>query len=331
MDYCAVGSIVTLQNINKTDLTEPQIAFILHCTLLALVYLNSQKIIHRDVKGRNILLTADGDVKLADFGVSSTLKDNSSAHLQRSVSSKRKEMANSGDCGPRPPKPPIGFEDEDNDDGGAGIAGSPLWMAPEVCEKHVANYKSDIWSLGITALEIAENRLPYAEMNNALRIMRAITLNPSPTLTAGRWSPEFNSFVNRCLIKDPSKRPDAFEMISHPFLKIHAPLTPKGSSPSTSSALTSPSQLTAPALTPVSSKVVLKPLLDQFFQTKAKRAADEKAYDAHRRPCVVRLHTRPLTYLPVTCVVQWSRGGSATIECDRYGQRYCGRGRERTN
>lgn len=214
MDYCAVGSMVTLLHLTKAVLTEAQIAFIMHSTLTALVYLQSQQIIHRDVKGRNILVTADGDIKLADFGVSKSIKD-------------------------------------DNGLTSSGICGSPLFMAPEVCTNKPTSFASDIWSLGITAIEIAEGRVPYDEMNSALRIMRAITNNPPPNLTQQSWSPSFRNFVSACLVKDPAKRPDAIKMLSDPFV--------------------------ANVKSTAHSKFVLRPLLDRFFELKAKKNASNNA------------------------------------------------------
>jgi serine/threonine protein kinase len=146
-------------------------------------------------------------------------------------------------------------------------------MAPEVCTTARASYKSDIWSLGITAIELAENRLPHAQLNHAMRIMRAITTSPSPTLSGGsgkRWSAAFHSFVNTCLAKDPAQRPDAFELLEHPFLR-----TRDASITATSPSAKAFASASGPALLPVSTRTVLKPLIDKFFAEKARLEREE--------------------------------------------------------
>jgi hypothetical protein len=181
--------------------------------------------------------------------------------------------AHSGDVA-APERPPGDPEADAHDDKGEGLVGSPLWMAPEVCTTARASYKSDIWSLGITAIEIAENRLPHAQLNNAMRIMRAITSSPPPTLAGGkRWSPAFHSFVNTCLAKDPAQRPDAFELLDHPFLKTRDPSPAAAGAGSPFGA--AGAGASGPALVPLSTRAVLKPLIDKFFSEKARLEREE--------------------------------------------------------
>jgi serine/threonine protein kinase len=152
---------------SRTQLTENQIAYLLAGTLRALVYLHAKKIIHRDVKGNNILLTRTGQVKLADFGVSKRLQNHSS------------RMEEFGQ-----------------------IIGSPLWMAPESVQSKPADYKMDIWALGITAIEMAEGEPPRSDMS-VFRVLRTIVQNEPPTLNEKMplWSQTFKDFIAACLVK----------------------------------------------------------------------------------------------------------------------------------
>lgn len=184
MDLCEVGSVGDLIQLSRTQLNERQIAYIISSTLKSLVYLHAKQIVHRDVKANNILLTRAGDVKLADFGVSKQIQPHSESD---------KEYGQ--------------------------LIGSPLWMAPESVSGRSADFKSDIWALGITAIEIAEGCPPRAELS-VLRVMRAIVNMPPPTLNPACpfWSAAFHDFVALCLKKDPAERPDAIELLGHPFL-----------------------------------------------------------------------------------------------------------------
>ncbi len=117
-----------------------------------------------------------------------------------------------------------------------------------MCDHQPSSYNCDIWSLGMTAIEIADKKLPYDDWTNPFRIIRAVSTNPPPTLNPdGGWSQDFHNFIARCLVKDPTKRPNAAELLDDPFL--NRTKTRK-------------------------TKAVLKPVLDQFF---ANQAAEREA------------------------------------------------------
>lgn len=149
--------------------SEGAIAYILHETCKALNYLHHSQQIHRDLKAGNILLDTDGHVFLSDFGVSASMRD-----------SKVRQT----------------------------FVGTPCWMAPEVLEqKKGYDYKADIWSLGISALELANGNAPYHNLH-PLKVMKNIIEQPAPVLSkSAGWSAEFAKFVADCLQKDPSLRP----------------------------------------------------------------------------------------------------------------------------
>lgn len=181
MDYCSAGSVADLIKITKRTLTEPQIASVCQASLRGLLYLHEGKKIHRDIKGGNILLDHKGVAKLADFGVSA-------------------QLANT-------------YSKKDT------VIGTPYWMSPEVISKSTYNKKTDIWSLGITAIEMAEGEPPYSHIH-PVRAMFVIQKNPPRGLTEPhKWSAEFNDFVTKCLIVDPKQRPTAKELLIHAFVR----------------------------------------------------------------------------------------------------------------
>jgi len=161
-----------------TQLTERQVAYIIAGTLRALLYLHTKNIIHRDIKANNVLLTLHSEVKLADFGVSQ----------QKTESSKLDD-----------------------------IVGTPLWMAPEVVKGAQADFAADIWSLGVTCIEIAEGAPPHANLK-VNEVLQAILASPAPKLTKFFWSARFRDFVDKCVVKDPRLRPDSLSLMSHPFI-----------------------------------------------------------------------------------------------------------------
>eukprot|EP01087_Luapelamoeba_hula_P012095 TRINITY_DN3361_c1_g1_i2.p1 TRINITY_DN3361_c1_g1~~TRINITY_DN3361_c1_g1_i2.p1 ORF type:complete len:393 (+),score=67.38 TRINITY_DN3361_c1_g1_i2:123-1181(+) len=182
MEYCAGGSISDVMTILGITLNEEQIATVLDYVLNGLHYLHaSQRKIHRDIKAGNILLTAKGEAKLADFGVSGQLSD---------TMAKRQT-----------------------------VIGTPFWMAPEVIQEVGYDMKADIWSLGITTIEMAEGDPPYSNIH-PMRAIFMIPSRPPPRLTEpAKWSKDFSDFVAKCLTKDPADRPSAEALLKHPFLK----------------------------------------------------------------------------------------------------------------
>lgn len=181
MDYCAFGSVKDMMERLSRTLTEKEIASICAAILQGLMYLHSRhNIVHKDVKPANILMNESGEVRLGDFGVS--------------------EQLSSTLC--------LG-----------SMAGTPHYMAPEISVSSNCTSKADIWSLGITAIEMAEGKPPYADQNH-MRAMFLIRHKSAPTLkNLRKWSPEFTSFVEACLVKDPEARPSAEELLKLPFIR----------------------------------------------------------------------------------------------------------------
>ncbi|XP_023653629.1 STE20-like kinase b isoform X2 [Paramormyrops kingsleyae] len=186
IEFCAGGAVDAVMLELERPLTEPQIRVVCKQTLEALLYLHDNKVIHRDLKAGNILLTLDGDVKLADFGVSAK----NTKTLQRRDS----------------------------------FIGTPYWMAPEVvmCETskdRPYDYKADIWSLGVTLIELAQIEPPNHEMN-PMRVLLKIAKSDPPTLMhPSRWSPEFRDFLKKALDKNVDNRWNAMQLLQHPFVK----------------------------------------------------------------------------------------------------------------
>ncbi|XP_014836208.1 PREDICTED: STE20-like serine/threonine-protein kinase isoform X3 [Poecilia mexicana] len=185
IEFCAGGAVDAIMLELERPLTEPQIRVVCKQTLEALTYLHENKVIHRDLKAGNILLSLDGEVKLADFGVSAK----NTSTLQRRDS----------------------------------FIGTPYWMAPEVvmCETskdRPYDYKADIWSLGVTLIELAQVEPPNHEMN-PMRVLLKIAKSEPPTLMhPSRWSPEFNDFLRRSLDKNVDNRWSSTQLLQHPFV-----------------------------------------------------------------------------------------------------------------
>ncbi|XP_035519404.1 STE20-like serine/threonine-protein kinase isoform X4 [Morone saxatilis] len=185
IEFCAGGAVDAIMLELERPLTEPQIRVVCRQTLEALCYLHENKVIHRDLKAGNILLSLDGEVKLADFGVSAK----NTKTLQRRDS----------------------------------FIGTPYWMAPEVvmCETskdRPYDYKADIWSLGVTLIELAQIEPPNHEMN-PMRVLLKIAKSEPPTLMhPSRWSPEFNDFLRKALDKNVDNRWSPVQLLQHPFV-----------------------------------------------------------------------------------------------------------------
>ncbi|XP_022524221.2 serine/threonine-protein kinase TAO2 isoform X2 [Astyanax mexicanus] len=184
MEYC-LGSASDLLEVHKKPLQEVEIAAITHGALQGLAYLHSHNMIHRDVKAGNILLTEPGQVKLGDFGSASIVAP-----------------ANS-------------------------FVGTPYWMAPEVIlamDEGQYDGKVDVWSLGITCIELAERKPPLFNMN-AMSALYHIAQNESPVLASNHWSDYFRNFVDSCLQKIPQDRPTSDVLLNHRFLCRERPLS----------------------------------------------------------------------------------------------------------
>jgi len=187
MEYCGPGSVNDIMTISKKTLTEDQISVICRDSLKGLQHLHDKKRIHRDIKAGNILLNEDGVAKLADFGVSGQVKDFTRHHT---------------------------------------VIGTPFWMAPEVIQEDY-DHKADIWSIGITAIEMAEGHPPHYNIH-PMRAIFMIPTRPPPRLAhPNEWSPEFISFLAACLIKKPKDRPSADQLLKHAFIKKAKNLKPK--------------------------------------------------------------------------------------------------------
>ncbi|RHY84832.1 hypothetical protein DYB26_001968, partial [Aphanomyces astaci] len=193
MEYCGGGSVGDISR--QRRLCEQEISVIMRGALEGLAHLHSKKKIHRDVKGSpystsftrtyllymvgpggNILLTTDGYVKIADFGVSAQLRDTGT------------------------------------------FVGTPYWMSPEMIQDCNYDYKADIWSLGITAIELADQRPPLFD-EHPMRVLIQIPRNPPPRLKQPQdWSANFSHFLQYCLTKSPTERPTATACLAHPFI-----------------------------------------------------------------------------------------------------------------
>ncbi|XP_056006298.1 serine/threonine-protein kinase mig-15-like isoform X5 [Ostrea edulis] len=186
MEFCGAGSVTDLVKATKgSSLKEEWIAYIGREMLRGLAHLHGNKVIHRDIKGQNVLLTDNAEVKLVDFGVS--------AQLDKTIGRRNT------------------------------FIGTPYWMAPEViaCDENPdATYdnRSDLWSLGITAIEMAEGKPPLCDMH-PMRALFLIPRNAPPRLKSNKWSSRFSNFVETCLLKDYMQRPNTETLLRHPFIK----------------------------------------------------------------------------------------------------------------
>ncbi|XP_011101905.1 STE20/SPS1-related proline-alanine-rich protein kinase [Sesamum indicum] len=192
MPFMAEGSCLHLMKIAYPEgFEESAIGSILKETLKALEYLHRHGHIHRDVKAGNILMDSNGEVKLADFGVSACLFDRGDRQRSRNT-----------------------------------FVGTPCWMAPEVLQPGTGyDFKADIWSFGITALELAHGHAPFSKYP-PMKVLLMTIQNAPPGLDYDRdkkFSKSFKEMVAMCLVKDQTKRPTAEKLLKHPFFKNAKP------------------------------------------------------------------------------------------------------------
>lgn len=182
MEFMGGGCLTDiLEAFDSVKMSETQIAFVCRETLKSLAYIHAMHRIHRDIKSDNILLGSDGSVKLADFGYAAQL-------------TQKQQKRNT-------------------------VVGTPYWMAPELIRGHDYGTKVDIWSLGIMVMEMAEGEPPYMEFP-PLRALFLITTKGIPGLKeVNKWSADFQNFFSLCLEKEVSARPEAADLLKHPFMK----------------------------------------------------------------------------------------------------------------
>ena len=182
LEYCSSGSAVDLMLSMGRTLSEVEVSTIMEMVLKGLIYIHKLNLIHRDIKGANIMLSEEGYAKLGDFGIGIQMTD---------------------------------------DEFRTSKKGSPHWMSPQVILNKNYDTKTDIWSLGITCLELVEGEPPFAELNPD-EVMEQIANNPPKAediIDAKEHTDDFINFVNLCLEINPKKRPSADILIKHPFIQ----------------------------------------------------------------------------------------------------------------
>lgn len=189
MELAELGSISDLIKRLSRPLKEPEISYVARETLKGIEFLHSHHKLHRDLKAGNILLTKDGEIRLADFGVSAQISETIKRFTQ---------------------------------------IGSPFWMAPEVIRGDFYDESADIWSFGITMIELADGLPPLAGDYHPLKAMKEIPKLPSPKLRQSQsFSDDFNEFISFCVEKDPKNRKTASELLNHPFITLYKKTGPE--------------------------------------------------------------------------------------------------------
>ncbi|PLW14506.1 hypothetical protein PCASD_19545 [Puccinia coronata f. sp. avenae] len=254
MEYLAGGSCLDL--LKPGPFPEMAIQTVMHELLLGLEYLHAQKKIHRDIKAANILVSSQGKIKLADFGVATQLSNHKSRRHT--------------------------------------FVGTPFWMAPEVIKQSSYDEKADIWSLGITAIELAKGQPPLSEYH-PLRVLFLIPKAKPPTLEENleperlaQYSEDFQDFINACLLKDVELRPTASQLLTHAFIRRHQPavqlkkgltgLISHGHKFLSSNSL----DLSSPGLSKASASIVQ--LIDRHSVWKSKRKSLKKSTNSATDP-----------------------------------------------
>lgn len=183
MEYCDRGSLRDIMDNKRKSLTEPQISVVLHDALLGLLMLHEKyHIVHRDIKAGNILLNSRGQIRIADFGVSRQFD------VEKTMQT-------------------------------CSIVGTPYWMAPEVINGMKYSYPADVWSIGATAIELAEGAPPYCEFPT-MRALVEIATKGFPGFRAGnKLSKDFQDFVKQCMKYEPHERATINQLLEHPFIK----------------------------------------------------------------------------------------------------------------
>lgn len=185
LEFCSGGALDDLILELERGLTEDQIRIACKQMFECLHFLHTHKVIHRDLKAGNLLLTGDGNIKLADFGVSAKNKKT----VQRRTT----------------------------------FIGTPYWMAPEVivtetCKDDPYDFKADIWSAGITLIELAEMQPPYHDMHPMRVLFKIPKADPPQLQFKNRWSKDFHDFLSHCVVKSPEMRSSAGDLLEHPFI-----------------------------------------------------------------------------------------------------------------
>ena len=182
LEYCSSGSVIDLMQAMNRKYSEIEISTIIENVLQGLIIIHSMNLIHRDIKGANILLSEDGYAKIGDFGVG--------IRLPESLCYRNSKK------------------------------GSPYWMSPQVVKNINYDMKTDIWSLGITCAELWDGKPPFSDLNpkNAMEKIASCTPTVNDVINRNEHSEEFYDFVKQCLEVDPQKRPSAKELINHKFI-----------------------------------------------------------------------------------------------------------------